>query len=201
MTSAVRSLHALRAHPLLVATFAFGLVVLAPRMAQAGCSIECASIENRGITITPPLACIVPSGVPDDNNCVCASAQRYVNECEGAVEVAQETIPSGCTSGCGPKTIARGESFELEVRVPTTSRESGDRYVERASERYVITRVGDPAGTKHIAEISAEAIIDPEAAACSASPRPLRGSHGAFMASALGVAFLGLVRRGRRRPA
>jgi hypothetical protein len=149
----------------------------------------------------PPLACIVPSGAPDDNNCVCASTQRYVNECEGAIEVAQETIPSGCTFGCGPKTVARGESFQIEVRVPTTSRDSGDRYVERASERYVITRVDDPAKTRHVAEISAEANIDPEASACSASPRPLRSSHGAFAAGALGVALLAVIRRGRPRRA
>ncbi len=182
----------------LVLTLTFGAIALAPRIAHAGCSIECASIQNGGITITPPLDCVTPDGAPDDNACVCASSQRYVNNCEGAVEVRPETIPSGCTS-CGPKTYGRGESFEIEVRVPTNSRTSGERYSERATERYTLVRVDDPAKTEHVFEIAAEATIDPEASACSASPRPFRRSPGAFMAGALGIAVLAVGRRVQRR--
>jgi hypothetical protein len=179
----------------------FAVVLAAPRIAHAGCTIECEAVRNTGVTITPALDCLVADGAPDDNSCVCASTQRFINNCDSNVEIALETPSTNCSFGCSPKVVAPGEKAFLDVYVPSNERTSGATYLAQATNRYVVTLASDEQKTKHVIEISAEADIDPEASACSMSPRPTRGSFHVSALGALGAAIVAGVRRvtNRRR--
>ena len=181
-----------------VLSLCFAAAFAAPRVAHAGCTIECKAVRAQEITITPPLPCLVPDGERDDNDCVCSSGQRFTNTCGGSIELVDQDPPAGCVEGCGPKIIAEGDTFRVEVNVPTEARTEGGPYVERTTARFAVTVLDDPQKTAHVIELGAEADIDPEASACSAAPPGLRGNRHAASFCTVGLGLVlafGLRRR------
>jgi predicted RNA-binding protein with TRAM domain len=172
------------------------VVLFTPSSAHAGCEIECTAIRNTGVTITPPLDCLTLVGAPDDNSCVCASTQTVRNDCSGAVQ--WTSVPEAGRScspyACAPVTVARGGTFEVEVR-DNASRD-GQRRTDAVSAKFTVIEVDDAARTEHTIEITASADIDPDASACSTSQGPARGGAGA-LALGVGAAIAATVRRRR----
>lgn len=177
---------------LFVAAAAAGLLLLDARAAQAGCTVECRAIRHEGVTVAPALACLVTVGPVEDNECVCASSTRVRNDCGTELRVRRAERDPSCISGCGDVTVAAGADLAVEVRAGAVPKE-GAPYSTRMTERYLVTRAGDT--TEHALEVAATAEIDPEAAACSASPRPATPAG----ACAFGVMLAGALLAARRR--
>lgn len=191
-----------RSAPVLALAFAVtSLVALAPRTAHAGCMMECTSIENEGFTIDPPLPCLTVVGAPDDNTCVCASTVRLRNDCASAVHVTPVAKDGSCDRGsCTAFDVEIGKDLVVEVRDKPPTSDSGPKSTNHVSAKYTAVELGDAKKTEHTIEVKAVTTMDPEASACSASPRPRRrGSSSGALALVLGVAFAGIVRASRRR--
>lgn len=190
--------HRLRA--LVVSFSAVGLLLTA-RSADAGCTVECTSIKHEGVTITPELTCLVKVGAPDDNACVCASEQRLQNNCGSALQVKTRLNDTSCLSNCGDRTVAPGDTFGVEVRGARNVPREGSGYRERVTQEFIVTVDGDARKTEHVVVVAASTEIDPEASACSASPRrPRRGRESGALAIVVGAGVAAMARFGRRRP-
>jgi hypothetical protein len=190
------SISGLRVRATLVTFAVVASLLFLPKIARAGCSQDCIDIRSGGVTMTPPLSCLVETAPPSPNTCTCTLDFSWRNDCADTLKILAEGEADVSCSNC-KTTFPPGETFafSLSVQVPVAA--SGARYIKSTSSTWTITEQ-NAAKTQHTFEAKADAEIDPETGGCQLAPRTSSGA-GAISTLAL-VAFTALAlleRRGR----